>query len=150
MIGNRMEYIQAYTELNCLLKYFPKEYIKKLPEKLLDLINKNTKEEFKIDIDYYEDLNNISLSDKTYSLLSVLKYNYWSTAEEKEIIEKKLNDNEKAFQKELREKYNTDNLFKKKEQIIEEPIDANLSMVQYKESILKKIINKLRNLFNRN
>lgn len=150
MSGNNVEYIQAYTELNCLLKYFPKEYIKKLPVKLLDLIEKNTTEEFKINIDYNKDLNSLNLSEKTYNLLSVLKYNYWSTGEEKEIIAKKLNENEKTFQKELREKYNTDNLFKKKEQSIEETIDTNLSMIQYKESILKKIINKLRNLFNKN
>ena len=38
MITNNAEYTQAYTEVNCLLKYMPYSYINKLPEELLTLI----------------------------------------------------------------------------------------------------------------
>ena len=37
MIGNNIEYIQANTEIKCLLKYFPINYINKLPTKLLEM-----------------------------------------------------------------------------------------------------------------
>ena len=42
MIGNKVEYIQAYTEIKCLLRYFPKQYIKKLPNKLIEFIDRNS------------------------------------------------------------------------------------------------------------
>ena len=39
MIGTKEETIQAYTEIGCLLKYFPNSFIEKLPNKLLEIIN---------------------------------------------------------------------------------------------------------------
>ena len=86
MIGNNIEYIQAYTEINCLLKYFPKHYLEKLPDKLLKFIDENSNKQFEIEINYNNNLKQQNLSKKTYDILSVLKYNYWSTEEEKEHI----------------------------------------------------------------
>lgn len=149
MIGNNVENIQAYTELYCLLKYFPKEYIKKLPEKLVKFFTENSKDEFKIKIDYRTDLKNQKLSKKTYDLLAVLKYNYWSTESEKEEIRKKIKENEILFQKELSEKYNPDNLFKNKTKEPEIIQETNVSMIEYKETIFTKIMNKIKRIFKR-
>lgn len=149
MIGNKVEYIQAYTEINCLLRYFPKQYIKKLPNKLIEFINRNSSKEYEIDIDYKVGLDKQKLSKKTYDLLSVLKYNYWSTEEEKEQIRKKLNQNEIAFQEELRKKYNPDNTYKNKQEQIELE-NTNLPVEIKKETIFKKLISSIKGLFNKN
>lgn len=146
MIGNKVEYIQAYTEINCLLRYFPKQYIKKLPNKLIEFIDRNSSKKYEIDIDYKVELDKQNLSKKTYDLLSVLKYNYWSTEEEKEHIRQKLSQNEIAFQKELSEKYNTDNLFKTRTKEIETK-EETVAMVEYKESIFTKLFNFIKNIF---
>ncbi len=149
MIGNKVEYIQAYTEINCLLRYFPKQYIKKLPNKLIELIDRNSNKKYEINIDYKLGLDKQNLSKKAYDLLSVLKYNYWSTEEEKEQIRQKLNQNEILFQKELSEKYNTVNLFKNKTKEIEtiETKKENVAMVEYKESIFTILFNFIKNIF---
>ena len=66
---------------------------------------------------------------------------------------KDIKTNEEEHQVELREKYNQDNLFKKqeKEQHIEETTTTNeTAMIEYKESIIKKIINKIKKIFHRN
>lgn len=146
MIGNKVEYIQAYTEINCLLRYFPKQYIKKLPNKLIEFIDRNSSKKYEIDIDYKVGLDKQNLSKKTYDLLSVLKYNYWSTEEEKEHIRQKLSQNEIAFQKELSEKYNTDNLFKTRTKEIETK-EETVAMVEYKESIFTKLFNFIKKIF---
>lgn len=144
MIGNNVEYIQAYTQINCLLRYFPKEYLKKLPVKLLSFIQENSSREFEIEIDYNCNLKEQNLSKKTYDILAVLKYNYWSTEEEKKSIREKLNENEKIFQKELSEKYNTDNLFKNKK------IEEAQALVEYKEkTLIQKIFDKIKSIFNK-
>ena len=78
--------------------------------------------------------------------MSVLKYNYWSTEEEKEQIRQKLSQNEIAFQKELSEKYNTDNLFKTRTKEIETK-EETVAMVEYKESIFTKLFNFIKSIF---
>ena len=51
MIINNAEYVQAYTEVNCLLKYMPFSYINRLPEKLLTLIENQSDDFYYIEID---------------------------------------------------------------------------------------------------
>ena len=146
MIGNKVEYIQAYTEIDCLLNYMPKEYVDKLPTKLIDLIHSQSNEMYKISIDVNKSLTEQKYSKKTKDLIAVLKYNYWSTEEEQAKLRNIFNENEQKYQKKLLEKYNPDNLFKKKnknEEIVENE-ENNLQMIEYKESLFEKIINKIK------
>jgi len=62
-------------------------------------------------------------------------------------------ENELKYQQDLREKYNPDNIFKKRtqESVIEEKnIEKEFALVEYKESIFKKLINKIKNIFHIN
>ena len=55
-----------------------------------------------------------------------------------------------SYLKELEEKYNQDNLFKKRQLVSEFENNETLSMIKYKESnIIKKILTKIRNMFKR-
>ena len=83
MIINNAEYVQAYTEVNCLLKYMPFSYINRLPEKLLTLIENQSDDFYYIEIDPGKGLTEQGLSKKAKDILAVLKYNYWSTEFEK-------------------------------------------------------------------
>ncbi len=85
-IGTKEENVQAYTEVACLLKYFPVPYIKKLPNKLLEMIYKNSDEKYIIDVDLKKGLNNQDISDKTKKILAVLTFNYWSNEAQKQNI----------------------------------------------------------------
>jgi len=140
MIGNNIEYIQAYTEMKCLLKYFPIDYIKKIPTKLLEFIYKNSDEKYNIEVDLKKDLKNQNISKKTKVMLAVLTYNYWSNESEKQKIIEQLNENEKKYQEELREKYNPDNIFENKATKLETVVDS-IAMVEYKETFFTKIKN---------
>lgn len=67
---------------------------------------------------------------------------------EKNQIEYLLKKNEEEYQNKLRDKYNPDNLFKRyKEE--KNRIQDNVEMVVYKESLFKKIINKIKQRFSR-
>lgn len=145
MIGTKEETIQAYTEIGCLLKYFPNSFIEKLPNKLLEIINSKADRKYLIDVDTNKSIKEQNVSNKTKMILAVLTYNYWSNETQKDIIRKKLYDNEKIYQRKLTEKYNPDNLFKNKE-IKVETIENSVAMVEYKESFFTKI----RNWFKRN
>ena len=147
MIGNNINYIKAYTEVNCLLEYLPQSYIDKLPKKLIELIQNQSNEQYNINIDTNKSLLEQNFSKKAKDLIAVIKYNYWSTNEEKQQLQQIFYDNENKYQKELSEKYDLDNIFKKKESKMEMPqIENNVQMVVYKENILIRIFNKLKNL----
>lgn len=145
---NDINYIKAYTEVNCLLNYMPQSYINKLPKKLIELIKKQSQEQYNIDIDTNKSLLEQNFSNKTKDLIAVIKYNYWSTNEEKQKLENTFYENEKMYQKELLEKYNPNGIFKKKETkvIDKNTINSNSFMALYKENIFTKFFNKIQNL----
>lgn len=140
--------VKTLSEIHCLLNYFPKMYVDKIPPKLFNLINHFSNSKYFIDVDTEKPLEEQNISEETKNMLIVFKYNYWSNEEEKREIIKQLNENEKKYQEELREKYNPDNLFKNKDikaEITEQPV----AMVEYKESIFRRIINRIKIIFKR-
>ena len=152
MIGNNVSYIKAYTEVNCLLEYLPQSYIDKLPKKLIELIKKQSDKQYYISIDTNKSLLEQDFSKKTKDLIAVIKYNYWSTDEERQQLKKIFYENENKYQKELLEKYNPNDIFKKKESKtdISDNIEPNLQMVEYKENIFIRLFNKIKNIFRKN
>ena len=146
MIGTKEETIQTYTEIGCLLKYFPNSFIEKLPNKLLEIISLKADRKYLIDVDTDKSINEQSISNKTKMILAVLTYNYWSNEKQKDIIKKKLYDNEEIYQRNLTEKYNSDNLFKNKETKVE-TVGNSVAMIEYKESIFTKIKNWFKRTF---
>lgn len=146
MIGTKEEIIQTYTEIGCLLKYFPNSFIEKLPNKLLEIISSKADRKYLIDVDTDKSINEQNISNKTKMILAVLTYNYWSNEKQKDIIKKKLYDNEEIYQRNLTEKYNSDNLFKNKKTKVE-TVENSVAMIEYKESIFTKIKNWFKRTF---
>ena len=147
---NDIEYVQAYTELNCLFKYFPEEYLSRIPENILLFFSEKHDEKFEIEIDFNSDLKSQKLSKKTCDILAILKYNYLSTDEEKEKISKKMVENELAYQDELRQKYN--NVFdnnKKVEDIKREVIEDKQTIVVPRESFVQRVKNWIKKFWGR-
>lgn len=151
MVENNVNYIKAYTEFSCLLKYLPQSYIERLPKKLIELIQSQSNEKYNINIDNNKNLSEQGFSSKTKDLIAVIKYNYWSTDEEKQQLKKVFYENEKKHQKKLLEQYNHNEIFKKNEQKIErtQEIDNNTQMIEINGNIFKIFLKKIRSLFKR-
>lgn len=146
MITNDIDYIKAYTEVNCLLDHMPQAYIDKLPQKLIKLIKEQSQEQYNINIDTNKSLLEQNFSKKTKDLIAVIKYNYWSTDEEKQQLENIFSENENKYQKELLEKYNPNDIFNKRETKIDvtENVEPNLQIIEHKENIFTKFLNKIK------
>ena len=78
---------------------------------ILNNINNKRDKENTIEI---EDLKNYEFSEEANKILAVLYKNYFATAEERKVIQAKEKILYAKKQEKLREKYNPDNLFKKK------------------------------------
>lgn len=152
MITN--EFAEASAEINEILGYLPTEYVEKIPTKLREFFNKVKKADYVSKIDPYKQLDEQELKPKTKTLLTVIYRNYWCNEEERADLDKILIENDKKYEKELRERYNPDNIFKKKEkeEQFEEVEETSLALydnrIWYQKAfgfisnIFKRIFNK--------
>ena len=145
----------ASAEINEILKYLSVEQVNKIPKKLRLLFEEIAEEDYIPHINPNKRIIEQDITPKTRDILIIFYRKYWANDERRQEIDKKLIENEKRYQKELREKYNPDNLFKvenkeKTAEVFEKVNVSNeVSIVKYKESILKKLINKIKSIFNK-
>ena len=151
---NKNELSIAYAEVYEILSFMEQKYVDMIPLKLLELFKEEKEKEYKPNIKPTIPLDEQNLQKKTLSILAMLNLNYWCEDEnEKKELIALYAENDKIKEEELREKYNPDNLFRKKEQIVEdnEIKQENTQLIEYKEqNIFKKILNKIMNFFKKN
>ena len=137
---------EIYSEVYQVLKLLGNEYIDKLPKSLFNMLRE--KRNINYEPKYTEDLplNKQNIKKETLSIIALLHLNYWCENEnEKNELKQIFKNNEDNYQNELREKYNPDNIFKK--HIQENIVKNEVSLVEYKESIFKRLINKIKSIF---
>lgn len=136
---------QAYTEIDNFIELLDEYNKNKIPQKLREYFKKEKDGEYIKNINPNQPIKEQNLKEETLALIAMLNLQYWCEDEnEKQRLKAIYAENERKYQEELREKYNPDNLFKNKQKIVEEKIEETL-MVEYKESIIKKILNKILN-----
>ena len=140
---------KAYAEVDEILSFMEDVYIDKIPKKLRELFKNERLEDYKTNIDPKIPLDEQKLQKKTFSILAMLNLNYWCEDEkEKQDLIAIYAENDRK-KEELREKYNLDNLFKKKE-TAQKNTAENTVLVEYKEEkFFKKLIKKIMNFFKR-
>ena len=137
---------EIYSEVYQVLNLLGKEYIDKLPKSLFNMLEE--KRNINYEPKYTEDLplNKQNIKKEALSIIALLHLNYWcENVKERNELNQMFKDNEDRYQDELRKKYDPDNIFKK--HIQENIIKNEVSIVEYKESIFKRIINKIKSLF---
>ena len=141
-----VEYSEAIVEVLDILKHSDETIYSKIPKKLIEFWERNKSNTYKPILDHTKLLKDMNLKEKTKDILAMLYLNYMCDEKEKSEIKAILANNEKKYQKELREKYNPDNVFKnKKEQTVVENI--NLPIEVKKEKFLKRLIRFIKGLF---
>ena len=133
------EYRKTLCDIDLILEQLSEEERNKVPAKLRKLIHDNKLENY---------------TSNTNAFLAMLYINYWTEDENEKLeLQKIFNENEDKYQKELSEKYNVDNLFKNrstnKVEQSEQPVQEQNQIVEYKESIIKRILNKIFSFFKR-
>lgn len=139
---------EIYSEVYSILNMLGESYIEKLPSKLYNLIKEEKSAEYNPQYNGTIALEQQNIKKETLSMIALFHLNYWcNSEEEKHELNKLFNENEEKYQAELREKYNTDNLFKNRNEEKAENIVTEQSLVEYKEPFFKRILNKIKSLF---
>lgn len=117
-------------EVLIILSQFSDNLIEKIPSKVfINLRELATDSKVNFYIEPEKHLYEQNISEKGKDLISLIYYNYIADENEKKELLKLWSDNENKYQEKLKEKYNTDNLFKKEKTTA----NSEMQMIEYKE-----------------
>lgn len=147
------EYKEAFEEVYEIFNLMPKELLNKIPTKFYEMIKEER------DTNYFpniqEPLEKQKLKNETIIILGLIYRDFLCSPDEKKRLQEKdakeLQEAKKELEEQIREKYNPDDIFKKKkEDKIEcETIEETSITVIQKEKWYKKIYNIIKNIFKR-
>ena len=142
------EYSIAFSEVLDVLQHSEIEVIEKIPLEIIKKIKEKGSKEY---TPKEKNDCNFNISEKAKSILAVIYQDYLCEDDEIDELSQLFIENEAEYQEELRKKYNPDDLFKNRNESDKTSSNAeNMQMIEYKESIFKKIINKIKMLFRGN
>ena len=138
-------YACSYVEVLEILKHIPKEDYEKIPKEKIEFYEKNMDKNY---VYIYDSVEPKTLR-KTDIILMNLYKNYIAKSEEKEKIEEILRLNEQKEEQEKKKIYSVDNIFDNKKIDIQNDKEKIMpeSLLENKESIFKRFINKLKMIF---
>ena len=150
-------YSEAAVEVLDILDHTAIEKVKLIPVKFINYLKENAASDYEVNLDYSKPINEMNIKVETKGILGTICRNWWWNEEQKQEYVRLVKEKEANKQEELREKYNPDDIFKKRqtEQNIEtiqeeNTTDKSVSMVEYKESFFTKFINKIKSIFKLN
>ena len=107
-------YEKAYKEVIELLKFFPKESVRKIPKEKLELYLRNMDRTYDYKVDITKSFDEQKMSEKTKAIFANIFRDYWATDYQRERILAKEDYDKQKREEERRKKYNPDDIFKKR------------------------------------
>lgn len=144
---DKVTYKMAYTQVLEILKRLPKEEVAKIPTEEIEFLKENCDKTYKYILSPNARLEECQISRKAYAILVVYFKKYFATEIQKQKLDVILKNNQIAIEKEKREKYGVDNLFK--ENKLEQEENKKVEIVPYKERFFKRVLNRIKKIFRR-
>ncbi len=138
---------QTYTEIDNFIELLDEYNKNKIPIKLRELFKIEKDKHYIKNINPNKPIDEQNLKEETLALIAMLNLQYWCEDEkEKARLKQVYLNNEKKYQEGLIEKYNSDDIFKKKK---ENKLEETAITVVQEEKYYQKIFNIIRRLFKR-
>ena len=138
------EYKIAYSEILEILKHISKKEQEKVPSNMIKMFKANASENSNFAYNPKKTLQEQNVSEIAISIIAILYRDYWATKEQRQKI---LNYQNREREKYKAEKYDVNNIFKKKKEI--KPTIANAEeypVVVKKQNFIQRIIGKIKKL----
>lgn len=136
------EYKRAYTELNEIFKIMSKNELNKIPSTFIANVQKEMDNDYEFELDKDADLLKQDLMTETKALIVQIYVRFLAPEGENELWQKYDKYCISEIEKQRREQYNPDNLFKNKQKwsIAGQAQTENIAMIKYeKETFIDKI-----------
>lgn len=144
-----LEYANAYSEVLEVLRNMSESDINKIPNDMIEMFKENSNKLHDFRYDFNKNFKEQNISKRAKMILAILFRDYWASPSQKEIIVARQNFERDRIEMQKQEKYNINNIFKKNE-IKKDIKTEEIQITNYKESIIKKIINKIKKIFLKN
>ena len=149
-----MQYSEAAVEVLDILNYTNKEDVQKIPQSFIKFLMDISSKTYKSNLNHELPISGLNLKEQTKELLGFMYITWWCSKDEQEEYKKQIHNNNMK-KEQVKEIYNSTDIFKNKKQSRvnqitqnENAIEANIT--QYKEkNILKRFLNKILNIFSR-
>ena len=106
------EDLVAYAEVDYIIKHMNQRYIDKVPENILNFFETMKDPDHNISVDPHKPLAEQGLKKYSLEIIALLHVKYWCVDKaRKEELLAKMKANQERFETQLREQFNTDNLF---------------------------------------
>ena len=133
----------ALAEVYDIIMHSEKTILEKIPHQFIKLLEDNKNNNYKVNIDYNENINNQKLLKDTRIILSLIYRDYLVSKEQRKFL---IEQEEKYLKDKYEIKFHTSNIAQKNENN-NISVEESIQMIEYKESMLKKIINKILKFF---
>lgn len=143
------KYPKAYKQVIEILKHMPQESINKIPKTMISLFKTNMDNEYDFEFDSNKSFEEQDVLEETKAILANIFRDYLATPEQKErILEKEKIDREIEENIKM-EKYNLDDLFKRKQKDIQKNVNlqSNLPTKFEKKRFFENVVDFLKKIF---
>ena len=137
----------AYAEVYTILQELNEEEYNKIPPEVIKTIEANRNEDYEYELDDELELKDQSMLPETKAILFNLFRDYLATSEQKAKIIRMQNEARQKNELKKQQMYNTDIFANKPKKNLAENSNETMQIVEYKESIFKRILNKIKSFF---
>lgn len=141
------DYYKAYKEVIEILKYVPQESINKIPKTMLETFENKMDRSYEFTVDINKTFKEQDLLDETKAIFANIFRDYWATPYQRKRIKEKEDYDRQIIEEEKANRYNSNDIFKKRKKM--ESIDQKVNSlpVEYKEKFYQKILKFFKNFF---
>ena len=152
-------YSKAYKEIVEILKYVPEESVNKIPKEMRDMFEAEQLKTYNFQIDTEKTFEEQELLEETKAILANIFRDYWATDYQKARIIEKENQDREEWERQKREKYNPNDIFKNRntttkdndisqdiQEQLKEEYNKNLPMEVQKQNIFQKLLGFIKKL----
>lgn len=137
----------AYKEVYTILQELNEEEYNKIPPEIIEAIRANMNEEYEYELNDELELKDHQMLPQTKAILFNIFRDYLATPEQKEKIIRMQNEERQKNEIKKQKQYNTDVFERKPKEKSVQNQQENTQLIEYKENIFKKILNKIIKFF---
>lgn len=150
-------YSKAYKEIVEILKYVPEESVNKIPKEMRDMFEEEMDKNYSFKIDTAKPFEEQELLEETKAILANIFRDYWATEYQKARIIEKENQDREEWERQKREKYNPNDIFKNRnvnnnditqnvQEQLNEEYNKSLPIEIQKQNIFQKLLGFIKGL----
>lgn len=132
-----LEYANAYSEVNEILKSISKEDYEKIPKSKIELFKKCSNPNYKFNYNPNLTLEKQNVSKRARAIIAILFRDYWATDIQRNKIVKMQKNEFSRLEMEKEKKYDVNNIFNNAKKNKENTTSDNEGIIIYKKSFSK-------------